>query len=268
MAFSEDRFVASLASRLAERLAPNLLRQIGYPSLRDLHLASANSLTASLLEFSGALIPGTPDPELLAAIRDEFRMVAEDIAQRYQAPLRNRLSFPVDNAVEVDTAEVLYLLVRLMRPQCILETGVGNGHSTAILLSALRRNGSGTLHSTDVDPTCGGLISEPERRAWRLHLLRPHAVRGDLVRLLAALPEVDIYLHDSGHSYGWQLQEYAAVLPRISRDGIFLSDDVDSSFAFIDFCRQTGVGPAFLWQRRKVIGGFRMDLVARPSPAS
>ena len=44
----------------------------------------------------------------------------------------------------------LYVLVRHLRPEHIIETGVSSGFSSAHFLLALRRNGRGQLHSIDL----------------------------------------------------------------------------------------------------------------------
>ena len=49
----------------------------------------------------------------------------------------------------------LYGLVRGLGPRVAVETGVCNGVSTAFLLLALERNGSGELHSIDLPEVAG-----------------------------------------------------------------------------------------------------------------
>lgn len=48
-----------------------------------------------------------------------------------------------------------------------------------------------------------------------------------------------MFLHDSDHSYRWRMFEYTTVRDRLKSDGILLSDDVDVSYAFIDFMQIT-----------------------------
>src|SRR5215203_1891780 len=72
----------------------------------------------------------------------------------------------------------LYWLVRYLRPQVVLETGVAAGWSSRAFLLALRENGSGRLYSSDLpyfrlrDPERFiGILVEPELRDdWTLRM--------------------------------------------------------------------------------------------------
>ena len=44
--------------------------------------------------------------------------------------------------------------------------------------------------------------------------------------------------HDSDHSYSWQSFEYNTVFNKIDKNGLLVSDDVDYSYAFIDFYKR------------------------------
>ncbi len=55
-----------------------------------------------------------------------------------------------ESYIEIDAPFELYALVRLNRPQHVVEVGVSSGVSSAYLLAALLRNGSGRLHSIDL----------------------------------------------------------------------------------------------------------------------
>jgi len=47
-------------------------------------------------------------------------------------------------------ADLLYVVVRLMKPDVVVETGVGAGKSSAFILKAMEKNGKGVLHSIDL----------------------------------------------------------------------------------------------------------------------
>lgn len=51
---------------------------------------------------------------------------------------------------EVETADFLYSLIRLVKPQSVLETGTFKGFSTVQMATALYLNGSGTLTTVDM----------------------------------------------------------------------------------------------------------------------
>jgi predicted O-methyltransferase YrrM len=48
-------------------------------------------------------------------------------------------------AVELETADFLYALVRLLKPRLVLESGTGRGYASAFIGTALADNGYGTL---------------------------------------------------------------------------------------------------------------------------
>lgn len=162
-------------------------------------------------------------------------------------------------------AEVLYVAVRALRPSVVLETGVAAGVSTASILAALERNGMGELHSIDLpnyekaylppldkEPaailpegrTTGFLVPEALRYRWHLHLGNTRQV---LPNLLSNLHRIDLFLHDSEHTYDTMSFEYEIVWPHLQPGGLLLSDDVTWNGAFPDFCKLHGVKPVYFW---------------------
>jgi predicted O-methyltransferase YrrM len=150
---------------------------------------------------------------------------------------------------------LVYILIRHLRPQVMVETGVFDGHSTAVELMAFRRNGSGVLISIDLPATsviagstqamenttlprgCDpGWIIPAELRAQNRLLLGDAAVL--LPAVLAEFPYIDIFMHDSLHTYDHMLFEYRAAWQKLRSGGFLLSDDVFWSAAFHQFARQ------------------------------
>jgi predicted O-methyltransferase YrrM len=82
------------------------------------------------------------------------------------------LTYGAAFAIEEGSAFLMYALVRLLSPSVVLETGVANGHSSALILNALAENGCGELHSVDVSDNVGNLVVD--KRRWCLHLLNPN----------------------------------------------------------------------------------------------
>ena len=124
--------------------------------------------------------------------------------------------------------ESLYLLVRAARPRIIVETGVLYGASSAHILAALARNGDGTLHSlelgrTSEEPAHEYFVPDELRGRWRLSI-------GDARRLLPAVMErhapVDMFYHDSLHTYDHMIWEFETALPHLAPRGLLASDDV------------------------------------------
>jgi Methyltransferase domain len=160
----------------------------------------------------------------------------------------------------------LYTIVRLTKPTTVVETGVHFGRSTAAILRALHENQSGHLYSIDLpiaDPQ--GSINSDGRRDFS-HVDRvedtgrevPEYLRdrwtlatGDAKELLLPLLErvkpVDLFFHDSEHSYAHQMYEYTTAWPFLSPGGFLASDDVGWSAAFQDFSRHVGV-PSYVFR--------------------
>lgn len=212
------------------------------PPLRDLVRATASiECTAEgLLRRFG--IDVTED---LAAAADSC--VAE--LERRTASLE--LSFPERHAVERESARFLYLLVRTIRPGLMLETGVANGASTFMILTAMDQNASGVLVSTDVTGEVASLLSAEERVSdrWDLRVIEP----GGFGAVLDSLGPLDVFLHDSDHAYANVLAEVSEAWLRVRPGGFVLADDGELSFAFLDAVDGRASEVLGLFDRRKLL---------------
>jgi hypothetical protein len=92
----------------------------------------------------------------------------------------------------------------------------------------------------------------------RFYLLDIHEMRvlgyneqDKSVPLLESLGDVDVFIHDSEHTYGTMMFEFKSVWPHLRRLGVLVSDDIEESRAFHDFARSVEMsqGP-----RRRPIG--------------
>ncbi|MBM4249065.1 MAG: class I SAM-dependent methyltransferase [Euryarchaeota archaeon] len=152
----------------------------------------------------------------------------------------------------------LYPLCRHLRPDTFVETGVHYGGSTAFILQAMRDNGEGHLYSIDLPnavnvitdrapvkhgvlipdgTTPGFVVPQHLRDRWTLIL---GDARVELPRLVDRLDSMDVFLHDSLHTAEHMRFEYETAWPKIRKDGLLLSDDVDWNDAFPRFCREKG----------------------------
>ena len=169
----------------------------------------------------------------------------------------------------------LYALVRLLRPDHVIETGVSSGVSSTHFLLGARRNGRGTVHSIDLPlhqrgarfssrlspvtlppgRASGWAVPEELRKGWDLRI---GTSEGVLPGLVAEIPSLGIFLHDSRHTPGHLRFELATVRPKLSRGSVVLADNtVWTGASFPRFARQLGV-PV---RRRR-----RSDLVALTVP--
>ena len=189
---------------------------------------------------------------------EEYTSVAEELSARYRTAT---LPLPTEYAIEALTSRLLYVVVRTLRPETVLESGVANGHSTFLLLTALERNGSGRLHSTDIRDDVGGLLDARRRSLWSLHRVPLTGSRDAFSALVAALPPIDLFLHDSDHSYGWQRFEFQCIAEHLAPGGLIVSDDADATYAFLDHCELSGRPPLLVHDGRKILG------LVQPQPA-
>ena len=141
---------------------------------------------------------------------------------------------------------LLYVIMRVIKPQIIVETGVASGASTAFLLKALEKNNSGHLHSIDIlaipgndtmvrlpaGKKPGWLVSDNLKSRWTYHEGKSSVI---LKPLLDELKQVDVFIHDSEHTYENMKFEYETAWPYIRSGGILASDDIKWNPAFSEF---------------------------------
>lgn len=149
------------------------------------------------------------------------------------------------------TLDLLETLVLNMNPQVVVETGVANGASTRRILSALSHNrGGGKLISCDIDSR----VATAELLANPMFEFVEIGTRSDFSDLVERLDKVDLFYHDSDHTYDHQLFEYSTVWEKMPRGGILVSDDINWSYAFLDFCVSVKRVPYVLSDTQKFAG--------------
>ncbi len=216
---------------------------VGAPVTHSLYEA-AQEFVADGREAARALLPGS---EVFAS---EFTAVRADIASR----LEDGRSFPSEFDVGPGTSEWLYCIVRSLRPMVVVEVGVAEGYSTAVILAALDANDRGRLVSTDIVAGVGALVRAHPR--WELRILEARSPAKQLVALLTDLGEIDLFFHDGDHHYLGQSDDFLAGVRHLRPGGVFISDDVDFSWAFLELCQRLDVAPVVLGEGRKEAGGL------------
>jgi predicted O-methyltransferase YrrM len=173
---------------------------------------------------------------------------------------------------EPEPAFFYYAYVLSRRPALVVETGVANGYSSAVILAALAKNGFGHLVSIDYPSyreTTRQIRFDLRHFAWgwngrsfrrvgsyllgRRHYLprgqdpgwavppelrRHWSLRqGQSMRILEREGSLrpDVFLHDSDHSYANMSAEFEWAWPRLKPGGLLLSDNVDWNPAWSDF---------------------------------
>ena len=146
---------------------------------------------------------------------------------------------------------VLYNTIRTKKPELVLETGVDEGYSSALILNALNRNGGGKLVSIDVRNDVGSLTKGMDINRWRLVIREPSNA---LKQTLDEMDNIDIFLHDSDHSYENMKFEFESIFPKLNQEGILFSDDVGDNNAFMEFSESKGLKPLIIDDCGKVFG--------------
>src|SRR5215469_14755538 len=141
---------------------------------------------------------------------------------------------------------IQYAAIRGFEPDVVVETGVANGVSSAYLLSALHTNNRGTLYSIGLgDPeylpagkALGWIVPDYLRSRWKLMV---GDARDLLPKLLVDVAPIDVFIHDSLHTYEHMLWEYRSAYPHLRQGGLLVSDDALWNSAFLEFAREMRV---------------------------
>lgn len=159
--------------------------------------------------------------------------------------------------VNLDDALFLYWVVRRLQPKTIVQTGVCNGLSSAFMMLALVKNGpDGSLHVIDMPPvfnsneevwkvkgrTYGVVIPEGKSSGWLvpdMYRDRFEVLCGDarllLPGLLKKLGNIDMFYHDSDHTYDHMLFEFQEAKNYLSPSSVIVSDDIAWNASLWDF---------------------------------
>lgn len=173
-----------------------------------------------------------------------------DLTHRYQAHY-------IPGWVNLNVALFLYWLVRQNQPKTIVQTGVCNGFSSAFIALALVKNGNGgKLYAIDLpaifdpkDPNWtmknsiyGVVVPTSKSPGWMI----PDAYRdclklqlGDAKQLLPSLvnhlDSIDMFYHDSDHTYHHMLFEFQEVRRKLSAGSLVVADDIAWNASLWDF---------------------------------
>jgi len=158
---------------------------------------------------------------------------------------------------------LLYSLVRDMKPGIVVETGVLHGMTSGFILEALAQNGSGSLTSIDLPSLArtgpsnkdgyndtlpenrktGWLVPSRLKDRWDLRLGASIDV---LPKVLESCSSIDMFIHDSEHSYETMWFELTAAWGSLREGGVLICDNVEANTAFYDFCRRVDRMPLVL----------------------
>ena len=139
-------------------------------------------------------------------------------------------------------ARAVWCLTVHLQPRKVVETGVARGVTTRVILEALGRERSEHLWSIDRPPLdrklhaeIGAAVPESLRRG-RWTLMRGTS-RRVLPGLLRRVAPIDLFVHDSEHSYECMHFEFETAWPALREGGVLVADDYDWNDAFAELVR-------------------------------
>ena len=147
--------------------------------------------------------------------------------------------YPTDYSINSDSRKFLYYLCRILKPKNVIETGVAYGISSSYILQALEDNEFGKLYSIDsifrpwqTKEMIGSIIPKKLRNRWQLVIGKSTE---KLESISTKINDLDIFIHDSSHTYENMMFEFNMIIKNIKKEGIIISDDVINNDAFYDF---------------------------------
>lgn len=193
-------------------------------------------------------ITHTPYEKVLVYIREiehdrklfhHIRRVIDSSASRYH----------IDSDMHVGRRIGWYVLVRICRPEAVVETGVEKGLGACVITAALIRNAKegymGTYYGTETDRTAGNLFLPPYSKFGKI-------LFGDSIKTLRRFDKkIDIFIHDSDHNVSYEASEYRTVQKKLSRNAYVISDNAHSSDCLLKFARKTNRQFLFFQEKPK-----------------
>lgn len=148
-------------------------------------------------------------------------------------------SLKINNDGDQGLVRALWCLVRHLRPRNVIETGVGHGMTSRLILEALELNGEGRLWSIDrpvkerhLHAEIGIAVGAGLRERWTL---LKGTSRRLLPGLLSRVGRVDLFVHDSLHTESNVRFELDTVWTRLPPGGAMVIDDIDANWGFHSF---------------------------------
>jgi predicted O-methyltransferase YrrM len=150
-------------------------------------------------------------------------------------------------AIDVDLGgggdcRLLHFLVRHLKPQTMVETGVAAGFSSQCILSAMAKNELGHLYSSDFpyfrlerpEQYVGYLVDDDLKSRWTLHI---EGDRKNLPKIVAEAGKIDLLHYDSDKSRSGRSMAMKLLKPHLKSNAPIVMDDIQDNLFFRDFAR-------------------------------
>jgi predicted O-methyltransferase YrrM len=173
----------------------------------------------------------------------EFRALWHDVLAEARAHGINvgPASYAGWNDGDTALVRAIWRLVREMQPERVVETGVGHGFTSRVILEALQRSSKGHLWSIDrppLDPAVrnriGVVVGSHHHNRWTLI---QKSSRRALPALTRHLGSIDLFIHDSGHTERNVSFEMKHAWKALRPGGVAVIDDIDSNWGFDAFTK-------------------------------
>ena len=168
--------------------------------------------------------------------------------------------YPTEYSPDDNSGLFLYILCKTIKPEKIVETGVAYGLSSMYILQALKENNKGTLYSIDSvfspwqsKEMIGAAIPTDLRSKWKFIF---GSSSEKLKNILSELDQIDVFFHDSLHTYKNMIFEFETAWPFIIKNGFLISDDIGDNNAFYDFATKVKKSPFILPQKENSFLGL------------
>lgn len=145
-----------------------------------------------------------------------------------------------------------YAIVRAMKPAIVVETGIDKGLGSCVIAAALKKNHaegvSGKLLAVDINPNAGGLI-DGEYGEFVEKIFSD-----SLVAIDEMTQDVDLFIHDSDHSFSHEAAEYDRLTDHLSASSLVISDNAHDSRELREYANR--VGRKYLFWSERPAGHF------------
>ena len=158
--------------------------------------------------------------------------------------------------------ELLYFIIRKIKPNTVVETGVAAGWTSLAALRAFEKNNRGRLYSSDFpyfrlknpEQLIGYLAkNEPNINSWYLNIKGDDKALPEIVKKLKN-ENIDILHYDSDKSYSGRDNALNLLDTNTNDKTIFIFDDIQDNLHFKDFIKKKEFNYSVIQFNNKFVG--------------
>ncbi|WP_421782435.1 class I SAM-dependent methyltransferase [Kiloniella litopenaei] len=149
--------------------------------------------------------------------------------------------------------DLLYFLIRYLKPAVVVETGVASGFSSYASLEALEANKYGMLYSSDFpyfrlenpEQYIGVIVPKKLKENWKLYI---KGDRQNLPSISSQIKKIDIFHYDSDKSYNGRKYAMSSLADKFTQDSVIIMDDIQNNDFFFDYVRKNKIDDVFIFE--------------------